>query len=539
MADDGDYPLNCVDDAGDGFSGWFAISNPRRCDDFCYWRPPPGGGDSPDDAAWKPADPHRSAVARTPYGDAHWTCAYDGAGDETKASSVVGESWIDSRHRFSRPGGGGGADDDDDAPFPYLRCQKGAGERLKTLPGEAVKSAAFWEGWIAVASLVYVGEAFLFFVWRRGKRLRYEQIELGSVSVASEIGGDGFAEDASSLQIGELELEGDGRPNSISGNVNAMSDEAEGTSFLMKLSFVRQQAVSPRCKYCAPLTSVVSAGFKDKRKFFFVARILLVVAVNLLMAFTIAFSALSLMEIHHSPHFKESMETLTPACSANTFLCQAGNVDIDRESAHWPPLEGGSVNQLGTESSNVGRMENTNNTSRSNPAPDEYDGTMRPFSYIIASDAQLYWFAGEFAEMGEQALPPSCSPSDSCGRCTGKHGLNSNLRWRAAWENLMNGTTDGWNASQDWPIPNTLVMNGDLTAYFHPHEKRAYDSVYGNIEGLQYYFPSMGNHDIEHGAGAMYGGDEWIGPNNCNMEHAMTYFKSGFCSEIPGFHTDR
>ena len=83
---------------------------------------------------------------------------------------------------------------------------------------------------------------------------------------------------------------------------------------------------------------------------------------------------------------------------------------------------------------------------------------------------------------------------------------------------------------------------GDLTAYFHPWEKRAYDNIYHNISGLQYYFPSLGNHDLEHPGGSMYGGDEWVtvgGPPNCNMEHAIGYFKSGFCGKIPSFHPER
>ena len=38
----------------------------------------------------------------------------------------------------------------------------------------------------------------------------------------------------------------------------------------------------------------------------------------------------------------------------------------------------------------------------------------------------------------------------------------------------------------------------------------------------------------------MFGGDEWLGGlPNCNMEHAIGYFKSGFCGQIPYFHTDQ
>jgi hypothetical protein len=84
-----------------------------------------------------------------------------------------------------------------------------------------------------------------------------------------------------------------------------------------------------------------------------------------------------------------------------------------------------------------------------------------------------------------------------------------------------------------------IFISGDLTAYFHPWEKRAYDSIYNNIDGMKYYFPSLGNHDTKHLGGGMYGGDQWIGPPNCNMEHAIGYMKSGFCGQIPAFDADR
>ena len=89
---------------------------------------------------------------------------------------------------------------------------------------------------------------------------------------------------------------------------------------------------------------------------------------------------------------------------------------------------------------------------------------MQPFSYIIASDSQLYWFNGEFAEMGQHAIPSACSPSDSCGSCTGKHGLATNQRLKKAWESLMMGNVNTQNATSgsDLPIPNTLIMNGKL-----------------------------------------------------------------------------
>lgn len=39
----------------------------------------------------------------------------------------------------------------------------------------------------------------------------------------------------------------------------------------------------------------------------------------------------------------------------------------------------------------------------------------------------------------------------------------------------------------------------------------------------------------------MFGNDEWPGggEHNCNMEHALGYFKSAFCGQIPSFDTNR
>jgi hypothetical protein len=207
------------------------------------------------------------------------------------------------------------------------------------------------------------------------------------------------------------------------------------------------------------------------------------------------------MEIQLNSHFTEGMEHLTPACADPRRACPAGNADVNE------PLPA---------------------------AP----ATMAQFSYVAASDAQLYWFNGEFAAMGNRSLPDACAAADSCGRCTGKHGERTNRRVKGAWETLLMGRSTGLTA-ENLTRPQTLIMNGDLTAYFHPHEKRAYESVHDNIEGLQYYFPALGNHDLEHMSGAMYGGDEWIGLPNCNAAHAIGYFKSGFCGRIPYFRPER
>ena len=270
------------------------------------------------------------------------------------ASVAEEHRWVDSWQKYHFP-----LKDDslnpehvEDIPFPYLKCQKGAGELLKTWSGDVVKSAAFWESLIVL--ILVGGIAALYFFGKRDKLYR---------------------NDHKGLETG-----------------------------------FNQRA--PRRPLC-------------------ILRILLMLILNGLLAVTLSFSAISLIEIKAHPQYSEGMQHLTPACSDPAMVCPTGNRDIDNQSAQWPPFEGAD--------------------------------TMQPFSYIIASDAQLYWFNGEFAEMGRKTMPPSCRPSDSCGKCTDNHGMKTNLRLQKAWESLMTGKTDGMNASHaNLPIPKTLVMNGEL-----------------------------------------------------------------------------
>ena len=425
MADDGDdYPLNCIDDAGD-FSGWFAISSNKVCNDFCYWNIPSSKNGTSNNEYASTANPHQSTVLHTPSGTVYWTCIYDSADDKSMLSKVEEYKWIDSWQTYASHN-----DilktlniDSNDVPFPYLRCQKGAGERLETWSGDVVKSATFWESNIIISSLVLLVElAALLFFCKRGRILKYEQV--GGTEVTTSADGI-IDEDISSFQIDE-EVENEDDPRLFT------QQYTHQTTYMRTL----------RCKYLTIFTS---------RRAFYIMRILLVITFNLLLVFTISFAAISLMEIKASPHFTEGMQKLTPACSDPSLVCPAGNVDIEKESSHWPPPEKNSIHEVGNETIRESKM----------------DSIMQPFSYIIASDAQLYWFNGEFAEMGEKSIPSACFPSDSCGRCTAKHGLSTNQRLKRAWESLISGETDGMNTTNDSdvPIPKTLIMNGK-TFYF-------------------------------------------------------------------------
>mmetsp|Transcript_23398 Transcript_23398/g.47354 ORF Transcript_23398/g.47354 Transcript_23398/m.47354 type:complete len:820 (-) Transcript_23398:48-2507(-) len=548
-----DYPLNCIDNLSDGFSGWFAISNPRKCNDFCYWHHEPIKADSGNDdennavtdddennndedgssgqyTAWNTANPHKTTMIKKSEKSrqsAYWVCVYDAVDDSILASHAEGKSWVDTWQKFIP------MDDtligDDGVPFPFLRCQKGAGERLKTTAGELAKSAPFWESWIVLATLFYLGEFCAIILYCKLKRGKAKYERVGGASTDIDCGDDAERDVRNDSTFDSGGYWKDSQPPTFREVIDrSLSDGDEGLDntnridgdTTVNVATPQLSYTTPRCKFCAP------HAFKGCKKsgsarwwLVLVLKTIIFIALNAVLAFTISFSAISLMEINSNPSFKESMENLTPQCLNPDHVCPVGNNNVEKESIPW----------------------------KSNQE------AMQPFSYIVASDSQLYWFNGEFAEMGVQNIPSSCSPHDSCGTCTGKFGRDVNMRLKKAWESLMNGvgsnTTRKYdennfgekenNKDSDSPVPNTLVMNGDLTAYFHPYEKRAYESIYDDIIGLKSYFPSLGNHDIEHMSGAMFGGDQWAGPPNCNIEHAIGYFKGGFCGKIPNFNPNR
>jgi len=434
MVNSEDYPLNCIEETGDGFSGWFAISNTKQCNDFCYWNLPPSMDNSTSSAytSLNTANPHQTTVIDTPVGKVYWVCIFDSAEDAQTISSVQEERWIDSDYATLLM-----TQDNKDATFPYLRCQKGAGEQLTTWSEEFVKSTIFWKSWITLSSLVLAAEITALVMFCKKRRILYEQVvELEEISTITHHDGndgvDSVTDGISSLQI----------------------DDEEDDDNDVRLPFNQQQQTAvhmnstTRCKYCTILTS---------KRSIHIIQLLLALILNVLLLFTITFSSISLMEIKASPYFTEGMEKLTPACSDPSLVCPAGNVDIDRKSIQWPPMEGNiyDVNTATTRAS----------TSTTNSSEHQ---DMKPFSYIIASDAQLYWFNGEFAAMGDQPIPPACSSSDSCWRCTGKHGLYTNQRMKNAWESMMIGKTmNATNSSRNLPIPSTLIMNGKLIVSLH------------------------------------------------------------------------
>jgi len=109
--------------------------------------------------------------------------------------------------------------------------------------------------------------------------------------------------------------------------------------------------------------------------------IVLVAAVNGLLLASVLISSVSLYELSGAT-LSERAAKMTPACSDPSKVCAAGNVDVRRPSS---PVSRAAA----------------------------------PFTYVVASDAQLDWFDGESPSLGRRNAPVPCDEGDSCGTCTG------------------------------------------------------------------------------------------------------------------------
>ena len=235
--------------------------------------------------------------------------------------------------------------------------------------------------------------------------------------------------------------------------------------------------------------------------------VILVVSINVVVLYILFTAILVIIEIDQKVILPSSLQSLTPSCSSNELRCPAANDPIDNPS--------------------LTSMQSSD---------------MKPFSYIIASDSQLDWYDGESAYMGTLNYPPPCTSMDSCESCTAKLSTYTNQQMKKSIESLIDGnvvlqySNDTTIQESNRPIPKTLVLNGDLTQYFHRRERERYESIYHNIQGLEQFFPGLGNHDYDQKNGATYNNDEWVGPNYCNGKHALSYFRGAFCNQIPKFN---
>ena len=164
--------------------------------------------------------------------------------------------------------------------------------------------------------------------------------------------------------------------------------------------------------------------------------------------------------------------------------------------------------------------------------------TSEAFSLIIASDAQVKWYNGEY-EIGK-GMPTFCSSEEPYRSCANKVAETTNREQVEAFEALSRDPN--YLLKFAAPAPRGLIMNGDLTAYFHKDQLHQYESFFHNLpDTIDSYYPSLGNHDYLNNLGhATYYLDTWFIDENCNAEHAVAYMRSGLgCGTIPKLHTSR
>lgn len=359
--------------------------------------------------------------------------------------------------------------------FPYLRCSKGANESLSSAFQRIVSSVGLW--WVLLFTSIFLILLQVWILWKRhtlqSKRLQEQRSGTSSSNHAGDF-------DTTSAH--EFVVTGDSRPIGRS----IMTGVIQANNVVDAL-----ESHHPECVHTT--TSEQSKKVKAQRWIV----IALLILIDIILLSIIFVCALSLLEINQGVNLPFSLKILTPACTDTSRTCRQGLQNIDRPSIDIPN-----------------------------------DDELVTFSYLIASDSQLDWYDGESAFIGQQNYPPACSESDSCGSCTAKTAEYTNTQMKHSFEKLIRGESE-----LEGPAPTGLVLNGDLTQYFHRTEKLKYTRIFHEIEGLKEFFPSLGNHDYDQGH-ATYDGDAWY-QGSCNGAHAIGYIRGAFCGKVKGFDAQR
>lgn len=170
------------------------------------------------------------------------------------------------------------------------------------------------------------------------------------------------------------------------------------------------------------------------------------------------------------------------------------------------------------------------------------------FTMIIASDPQLPWWRG-----GDDS---QCNNDE----CVKRKGVETNREQVSAMNNIQDAESDNGNIKGQWPEnsflaksagsiikkPLGVIMNGDLTAFWHDWQvelyRKFYDPGYSEAESeaLQLpIFPGLGNHDYANNVRDCWGNNPllWIkyGSNTCATQ-AVNYIKGMIsCDNVSNF----
>lgn len=427
------------------------------------------------------ANPHETTRIE---GIATWGCLLDVAGD--------GATWNGVSPLFQEYGG---------SKFDHLRCSYNAGEDI----GQTVlKSVWFWVFLLTLGFIIITIE-FLYIrlnFWKRKWVIidgeEDDSLDDIDLSKSSE---EFTVNDQTSRALTTSEKEG-GCESTNSCDESTVNDQTNRALIMPEKQRGCESTISGEVDSFTSITNMKSSRCISQTKRWCLLTV--IVLFNLLVLFVIFMSILSLISfgVDLQPF---ALKMLTPACNAD-LICPSGRDNIDNPSVPNAMMS----------------------------SEEEF----QPFSYIIASDAQLEWYDGESAHLGKTTYPPPCTAGDTCGSCTSKTSHYTNLNMKYAMESLIHADDDSNPTASGGPAPKTLIMNGDLTAYFHRRERKQYEELFHNIQGLEEYYPGLGNHDYDQGF-ATYSGDDWSTHQKCNSMHALEYFRGAFCNNVPNFDANK
>jgi len=134
-----DYPLYCYDGLSNhDFAGWYSVSSPTKCNDFCFWKQPDEyyeySSATTGNVSYTTADPHQ--MTKT-FNGATWGCLINATGDDN--------NWNNAFDIYQDYNGG---------TFPHLKCSRGAGQRLKSTAQDLANSIYFW--WAALSVAIFI-----------------------------------------------------------------------------------------------------------------------------------------------------------------------------------------------------------------------------------------------------------------------------------------------------------------------------------------------------------------------------------------------
>src|SRR5450755_25666 len=168
--------------------------------------------------------------------------------------------------------------------------------------------------------------------------------------------------------------------------------------------------------------------------------------------------------------------------------------------------------------------------------------TKQPFTMVISADVQLPWWQlpDPSSSSGESA-DPNCK-SDQCVKTK---AIEMNEFLIMAIANLQtilktwpNSPLLHKGAGSKIIAPTGLIINGDLTAYFHTTDEELYRQFYHAQFALPVY-PGLGNHDYSNNVKTATSGDAGCADNIC-ADRAIKYLKSTInCKAETNFPADQ